>query len=287
MKSFKKKVTLRFFSLVELLIVVAIIGALVALILPHMESNEQEAKDTACDYNSYGTLRYLTMFRSMNGVYPSGFHTGLATNAAGATTVENMAGFTAANMCGNSTTASALTVQSTDDNEYSATSTSAALASGFATSLQKAGIAKLYYGTGSSTTGVATSTTCNAVQLDDEDSWLEDQTITADSGGATATITTSDAADVTINGEKMSDIAGTSDGVIPLYVTPTIDWDHYYDSTGAEAGDSKVKIALAGQCPNLVKGAFRYYICMFKVYNDGSAAELAGTLCPECGSVNP
>ena len=64
MKAFKKKPVVRFFSLIELLIVVAIIGALVALVLPHMESNEQEAKDTACDYNSYGTLRYLTMFRS-------------------------------------------------------------------------------------------------------------------------------------------------------------------------------------------------------------------------------
>ena len=208
----------------------------------------------------------------MNGVYPSGFHTGLNTNASTAATVENMAGFTAANMNGNVATSGSLTVQSTEDNMYSTTSTAAALSEGFANSLKKAGIAKLYYGIGSDTSGVATSTTCNAVQLDDEDSWLEDQTITADSGGTTATVATTNAADVTINGEKVADIAGTSDGVIPLFVTPTIDWDHYYDSTGAEAGDSKVKIALAGQCPNLVKGSFRYYICMFKVYADGKAA---------------
>jgi hypothetical protein len=79
----------------------------------------------------------------------------------------------------------------------------------------------------------------------------------------------------------------SSDVIIPLFVTPTIDWDSYYDSNGNEAGESTIKIALAGQCPNLAKGAFRYYICMFRLYSDGSAAKLLGTLCPECGSVNP
>jgi uncharacterized OB-fold protein len=30
-------------------------------------------------------------------------------------------------------------------------------------------------------------------------------------------------------------------------------------------------------------GSFRYYMCFFKVYADGTAAKLIGTACPECG----
>ena len=66
------------FSLIELMIVVVILGALTAIILPQFDVSETEVKDTACDASNYGTLRQLASFRSANGVYPTGFHTGYA-----------------------------------------------------------------------------------------------------------------------------------------------------------------------------------------------------------------
>jgi hypothetical protein len=225
------------------------------------------------------------MFRSVNGVYPKGFHTGLNTNGANAATVEGLAGFTAANMCGNTGT---LTVGSVDDNMYSGTTAAKALSS-YAASLKNAGIVSLCYGTGGVTEAdVGDGASVYAVQLFSDGSWKEDQEITT-----AGVVTAGTNNDVTVNGKNIAAYADASTdtnptAIIPLFVTPTIDWDNYYDNTGAAAGESTVKIALAGQCPNLTKGSFRYYICMFKAYADGStAAKLIGTLCPECGSVNP
>ena len=65
------------FTLIELVIVIAILGALVALILPAFSTTEKDAKETSDAYNSRGVVRYVQMFQNANGYYPSGFHTGL------------------------------------------------------------------------------------------------------------------------------------------------------------------------------------------------------------------
>lgn len=64
------------FTLIELVIVIAILGALVALILPAFSTTEKDAKETSDAYNSRGVVRYVQMFQNANGYYPSGFHTG-------------------------------------------------------------------------------------------------------------------------------------------------------------------------------------------------------------------
>jgi type II secretory pathway pseudopilin PulG len=290
MKFLKSKLLMRFFSLIELLIVVAILGALVALILPSMESSEDEAKDTACDYNNYGTLRYMKTFKSINGVYPSGLHTGLTSDAATATTMEGVAGFTAANLCGGDWDTEPTLTWDNIDNGYHGTSTSAALTENQVASLTKAGVAHLAYSTDVPTFNSANviSTSNNVVTIPAGTDWYEDHvSINPDDNEATVDHTAG--AEVTINGKKLSDInpEGSGNVIVPLFVSPTVDWDHYYSEAGSAEGNSKVGIGLPGKCPHLAKDAFRYYICLFKVYGNGTAAELIGTLCPECGSLNP
>jgi len=282
----------QYFSLIELLIVIAILGALVALILPSLESSEDDAKDTACDYNNYGTLRYVTMFESVNGVYPSGFHTGLEADIDNANTMAGLAGFTCANMIGNP---DGFTLTATgdenEDNMWQAATTTAASAAGnivnealganTLASLQKAGIMHLAYG---NNTATAIDATSHVIKVGDAAQLLEDQVNTD------GLITLADGSNITINGRSIPDYIAAGDVCVPLFVAPTIDWDHYYPEESITVGvrSSKIGIGLPGKCPHLKKEAFRYYICLFSVDNDGGTkAKLIGTLCPECGSLNP
>lgn len=77
----------RAFSLIELMIVIVIIGALTAIILPSFDVSESEAKKTASDASSYGTLSQLTKFHALYGAYPTRLHTGFeaSSNTAGDT----------------------------------------------------------------------------------------------------------------------------------------------------------------------------------------------------------
>ncbi len=283
LKMFTKKVkTLRKnFSLIELLIVIGIMGALTALILPQFQDAEDNAKDTGCDYNNSGTLRYVTMFRAANGVYPNGFHTGLNASDA-ATTVQDSDGNSAL-------------VDATADNFTS--SGSAALTETEANSLRAAGITSLAYGTGTADTSVATGVYVNTI----------DTTAAAATnitlGDGSYAIWSDDGEEFTINGKgleewaaagsiKPLDTASDPAGVIvPLFAAPTIDWETAYDSDGNVKQESPVSIALEGKCPWPEDGKFRYYICLFKVYDsvdsngDPIPARLIGTACPECGSL--
>jgi prepilin-type N-terminal cleavage/methylation domain-containing protein len=48
------------FTLIELLIVIGLLGALTALILPRLAADHEEAMGDVCDYNQAGTVRVLT-----------------------------------------------------------------------------------------------------------------------------------------------------------------------------------------------------------------------------------
>ncbi len=287
MLSSKKKLTGKHFSLIELLIVIGIMGALAALILPQFSNAESNAKDTACDYNNAGTLRYVTMFNAANGVYPSGFHAG--TDAAAGTldtatdgsVYKSMAVVTAANMNTNTT---ALTIAS---------------GSGYGLSLQNAGIAQLACGT-KAAEDVGTVTGVRAVSADWSDSMNADGSYkSVATGGKALAIKGVDLSVWAAAGnavvEDEADYAALSDDekrcrkvgepsfkIVPLFAAPTVDWEKACPYESA-AQDSKVSIAMEGKCPWLDAGQFRYYMCFFKVYSDGQAAKLIATACPECG----
>jgi prepilin-type N-terminal cleavage/methylation domain-containing protein len=261
------------FSLIELMIVVVILGALVAIIIPQFNTSESEAKQASDDASQYGTLRQVSNFRSINGVYPSRLHTG-------------------------SETEDSLTVMGTADGVPDLTELAAtnfthhsqwlALSEEQAKSLASAGIVRLAYGGfdgGSGTAPAVFSETADGIHVA-----AITETVTTDWEGEDG--------EVTINGVKLADYIyadpydaanSVSDGiVVPLFAAPTADWDNYYLG-GVEAKyPSKVGVAQVGACPWLEAGAsFRYYICYFKVYNNGDPAKLIGTSCPECGPLNP
>jgi type IV pilus assembly protein PilA len=263
----RKKVKRSFFSLIELLIVIGIMGVLTALILPQFSNAEENAKDTGCDYNNAGTLRYVSMFRAANGKYPSGFHTGLDDDGAIYGTGDEEPGIdpTITNITV-STTQAVLTDDDTEGAEKL-----------YLTSMKKAGIAEVAEGDKAS----ADISTIKVAQI--SGSWFEDS--------KDGTIGTKD--ELTFNGKSFTEweSAATSpdgkDGIlIPLFAASTVDWDNYYDEDGEVAGESKVGIGLPGKCPWPEDGKLRFYICFFKAFADGSAAKLVGTACPECGPLN-
>ena len=261
---FSKKVKRSSFSLIELLIVIGIMGILTALVLPSFSFVEDDAKDTGCDYNNAGTYRYVTMFKGANGYYPTGFHTGYLDSSGTQLSDDESVACTKGNM-----------------------GAGKALSAGQVKSLGAAGITKVAYGSDLAT---ALSTSTNVCVIANGDStWSEDTT----SDGTRPSPLTNE---VLINGKTLPSYAETvSEGVsgsvvVPLFVAPTIDWEKYYnlDSSGSEEelGESKVGIGIPGKCPWPADGKLRYYICFFKVFEDGSPAKLLGTACPECGSLN-
>ena len=264
------------FSLIELMIVVIIIGALTAVILPQFDFSEAAAKDTGCDASNYGTLDQLSKYRSLNGVYPSRMHTGYeaVTPAAdetmgGTDGVPGLADATAFNMQSN-VTFSALTA-----NE--------------AASLRDAGIEYLAsggFGINAAFAEVTTNMTVASVNAD----WLEDPTDTATSvtinGLPIFAYAASDPQLDYAPGDGIGDL--TTDGkVIPLIIAPTTDWENAV--VDGDAQPSAIGVAQEGGCPWLEGGEdFRYYLAFFKVYDvEDKPARLIGTACPECGSLNP
>lgn len=262
--------TLAGFSLIELMIVVVILGALVAIIIPQFNVSESEAKEASCQSSQYGTLRQLTNFRSINGVYPSRLHTGSETEASLTTMgttdgVPKLSGEVATNYLHHS--------DWTDLSENQAKS------------LASAGIVQLAYGGFDGGSGslsaefVETTNGVHVISIDPD--WVGED------------------GEVTINGIKLAKYAqedpyDTSaspavDGlVVPLFASPTADFDHYYLGSVEAKNDSKISIAQVGQCAALKAGEdFRYIIMYFKVFNNGDPAKLLGTTCANCGSLNP
>ncbi|MEM8549867.1 MAG: prepilin-type N-terminal cleavage/methylation domain-containing protein [Verrucomicrobiota bacterium] len=276
----------RGFSLIELMIVIVIIGALTAIIIPQFDASESEAKDAGCDASNYGTIRQLASYRSINGVYPSRLHTGYETNAA------------APEWMGNSTGSDASALAEITGANYDL-STPVGLTAGQATSLIAAGLDRLSYGgfgEGVDFPALDGSVDDSAYVASVTGDWFEEH----DTAGAGVAGT-----EVTINGLPVYAYTApdpqvdwdhstgtfntgvTADGiVIPLFVAPTADWDNaVVDGASTE---SKIQMAQEGGCPWLEGGAdFRYYIAFMKVYDNGDPAKLIGTACPECGSLNP
>lgn len=264
------------FSLIELMIVVVILGALTAIIIPQFNQSEAEAKDVGCDASNYGTLRQIANYRSINGVYPSRMHTGYEV-VDGTQTMGETDGVSAL-------------AKVTEENMKNSTAP-VELDAKTAQSLKDAGIVKLAYGGFGAT-----------VAFEDVEAGLKVPALTAnwdEVEGTTTTIADEDA--VTVNGVKLYDYVNTdpfeefdatknpeNGFVMPLFAAPTADFENYYLGGTDAKFTSKIGIAQVGGCPWLEAGSqFRYYICFFKVYDDGTPAKLIGTACPECGPIAP
>jgi prepilin-type N-terminal cleavage/methylation domain-containing protein len=66
------------FTLIELLIVIGLLAALAAVLLPSLMGTREDALAGICSYNQAGTLRTLRQYEAITGELPNGMHTGLA-----------------------------------------------------------------------------------------------------------------------------------------------------------------------------------------------------------------
>ncbi len=294
------------FSLIELMIVVVILGALTAILIPQFSNVETDAKDTGCDASNYATLRQLNSFQSLNSVYPAGLHTGL-----GLSTAEDLMGFGTAGAEKGAKIPSftAINLGEGKDKADKVSTTQVKLTAEQAESLRAAGMINLAYGGFSQDAAdplkmekvkvAADSGYVNSITGNWYEAWETDATGKATDKLDTASAPISingiplyayqyaNADDMTLDATAADTGWGDKNGiVVPLFAAPTVDWEHYYIDGVPNA--SKVGVAQEGACPWLEGGAeFRYYMCIFKVFNDGTPAKLLGTVCPEGGSLNP
>lgn len=73
----QKKGALRHFTLIELIAVIAILGALTMLILPKFMNTENDAKMAVSQFNASGLMRFLEGYQASTGEFPQSMHTGL------------------------------------------------------------------------------------------------------------------------------------------------------------------------------------------------------------------
>jgi prepilin-type N-terminal cleavage/methylation domain-containing protein len=226
------------FTLIELLIVIGLLAALAAVLLPTLMGDRQTATESICNYNQAGTLRTLRQYEAMtSGKLPSGLHTGLNSDATSYMT-GMPAGFTR-NLSG-AITAYTTTLDSAEQ-----------------TALSNVGITKLAYGEGNpaQTGDVALgynsvgSLTLPVMQV--KSTWLDD----GDSP-------------YSFNGKGIDALAAEGyKKVIALFITPTTDWEAS-ESQGWVKGFS-VKLDVPGKCPVPVDADFAYYVAYIGLQTGG------------------
>lgn len=275
------KRTKKGFTLIELLIVIGLLGALTALVLPSLSADREEALGDVCDYNQAGSVRTLRQYKQLTGVYPSDMHTGLQGIAAGSLAMEGLPGAQNEHM-----------VDADGDGTADAACPSLhALTADQAASLKDAGITSVCSNSGLNSDPVADGVVIvranngSAAWLDDSDPAQE---------------MTFDGVSITNWENGSGDSAKNSDGtdkpgvVAVFWVAPTTNWAKPANANKDWGkGNVDLGIEMEGQCPIPAEAAsgdevsFSYYMAYFKVYDDGTAAKLIGTTCPECGVMNP
>ncbi|MGI6354855.1 MAG: type II secretion system protein [Lentisphaeria bacterium] len=195
------------FTLIELLIVIGLLGALTALILPSLMANREDALGDVCDYNQAGTVRVLKQFYQVYHHYPAGMHTGLQS---GANPTYPMAGLPSAQ----------LAHMGTSDADCPSATT---LSENQIKSLAAAGIEKVCNGTGYNLLDV--DGTINVVRAHNGTGyWLDD-----DPDGPK---------EMTFDGVSLEnwevatgtpswDQRGGAGIVVVLWIAPTIDWENH------------------------------------------------------------
>lgn len=253
----------KYFSLIELLIVIAIIGALSAMIIPAFSNSEKDSKESADAYNNRGILRYIHMFKDANGYYPSGFHTGLDTSNATLTALSEV-----------------ILGEDGEDSAFSVSELTDVDSAKYITSLKEAGINYLSAGDVSEATVTP----------------LKDSTSTV---SVLKVDPTALGEELVFNGKKLSaylkplqfEMGEHEDNgiIVALFVTPNIDWEtvysggyHQHEDHGHFESRTASKIALKNTpVANVSDADFKYFVCFFKLNNNGDAAQLIGITSPE------
>ena len=268
------------FTLIELLIVIGLLGALTALILPSLMANREEALGDVCDYNQAGTVRVLKQFKQVFNHYPVGMHTGLQSNADDASAMAGLPSAQLTHMGASTAVCPSIVMLDADQ----------------ANSLIAAGIEYVCYNVGYESEDIAD--TVNVVQARTTTGaapgpWLDDSDPAQQMQFDGFTIEQWEAGAVTPSWDR----AGGQGIVVVLWIAPTIDWEYHPEmnkNNDWTKGEIKMGIDLQGKCPIPAEDtdeagdpSFAYYMAYFKVYNNGTEARLIGTTCPECGILNP
>jgi prepilin-type N-terminal cleavage/methylation domain-containing protein len=263
----KKQLKKSGFTLIELLIVIGLLGALTALILPRLSADRREALQDVGKYNKAGTLRVLYEYEEIVKGYPNDMHSGLVAYDSGATgnRMPGMQKNMAFNIGdgGGSPPAKPASIQP--------------LTATMVESLAAAGITSLCYDSGINSrtlqAGDYVVMSCNAAGAQ----WLhKDFSPGVPQSGDPAK------GKITIQGRTLDDWVtdmhgGTRNGVIvAAWITPTVDWS-------AASGDNgdwtkshvELGIAIEGQAPVPTEDAeggndvsFAYMNAHFLVDND-------------------
>lgn len=257
------------FTLIELLIVIGLLGALTALILPSLSADRKEALQDVNKYNKAGTMRVLSEYHQLTNGYPSGMHTGL--QAASGDEAVRMVGMP----------------KCTKKNVTSSTITT--LTATQLESLAEAGIESLCYGTGLNK-ATLDETVCVVKSAD----WVRGSNQTA----LTFQGLTGAEWAATMNSDPNG--GGTDGLLIALWVAPTTDWE---SASGGNndwtRGNVELGVDMPAQAPIPTVSAdgddvdieFAYYVGHFLVDSDATdgvqAAELVGVTCPGGGALNP
>ncbi len=259
------------FTLIELLIVIGLLGALTALILPKLSASRTEAIGDVCAYNKAGTARALMQYENVFGRYPSDLHNGLQGTDGAALAMEGHASPQTTRM-----------VTNIDTTRHALTTTEAA-------SLTLAGITSICSGTGYNSTPVAADVhVAVAAHADGSSPW---------GGGGKP--------EITFDGVLVSDWADGTGGpswnqgkagpVVVLWVAPTVNWSAGSgDNNDWTKGSVELGISLEGQCPVPTKSTtggepvFGCYMAYFKAFGDGvTPARMIGLTCAGGGTLNP
>ncbi|MDR0363318.1 MAG: type II secretion system GspH family protein [Planctomycetota bacterium] len=266
-----KRAAQKGFTLIELLIVIGLLGALTALVLPSLSADREKALADVCDYNQAGTLRTLQQYYDIYGVFPNNLHIGLD-DAAGGVAVPGLPAAQATNMA---ITPTVLTQPHVD-------------------SLLEAGITKVAYDYGYNLAAVGTTLEVTPVSAWVNDTGTDPITFNG------ITVPEYEAGKTTANEDLNKGVGGR---MVCFWITPTADWENHKGKVNANLDWTKgavdLKVSLPGQCPIPVNNLaaddtpdFSYYMAYILAFDKDSSgntvkAKLIGTSCPEDGILNP
>jgi prepilin-type N-terminal cleavage/methylation domain-containing protein len=270
------------FTLIELLIVIGLLGALTALVLPSLSADRREAMMDVSEYNKAGTARALQQYHQITGQYPADMHSGLEASDSGAT----------GNRMDGMQKSMAFNVTDGSGSPPAKPASIQRLTQTMVDSLAAAGITSLCYNTGLNSKTLAEDDyvvmSCNSAG----EQWLH-----KDFGPPVGGSGNPPKGKITFDGRPLDEWVvdmngGTRNGVvIACWITPTVNWEAGSgDNNDWSKGNVELGIEIEGQAPVPTEAAepggeieFVYYIGHFLVDNDDSdgvqAAQLIGITC--------